>query len=286
MDEQPRVISQELTGGYRKINGTLRKKIKGEPLITVITVCLNRQKDVEKTILSILGQTYNNIEYIIIDGGSHDGTLKVIRKYDKRIAYWMSEKDNGIYDAMNKGIKLASGEWLNFMNAGDVFFSKSTIEKIFQNKKHVAGIVYGDCKINYEAGFSRIQKASDPVDVWKGVVCSHQSLFCKTCLLKNKPFNTKYSLGADYDFFFRNYVKKIKFEQLTFPVSTCSAGGIVDNNLMRGFFDILTIARKYSPGLRTELHYLFLFCKMCILMITKKILPRNFYFVLLKAKWG
>lgn len=101
--------------------------------ITVITVCYNAADTLEQTIESVINQTYQNIEYIIVDGGSTDETLSIIRKYEHKITKWISEPDKGIYDAMNKGIEMASGEWLNFMNAGDVFASKDVLEKIFSS---------------------------------------------------------------------------------------------------------------------------------------------------------
>ena len=87
-----------------------------DPLISIVTVSYNAVATIEQTILSVINQTYPNIEYIIIDGGSKDGTIDIIRKYADQIAYWVSEPDEGIYDAMNKGIKIATGEWINFMN--------------------------------------------------------------------------------------------------------------------------------------------------------------------------
>jgi len=93
--------------------------MQNKPLISIITVVFNSEKYIEETILSIINQTYQNIEYIIIDGGSTDSTIDIIKKYENKISYWISEKDGGVYDAMNKGIKVSNGEWINFINAGD-----------------------------------------------------------------------------------------------------------------------------------------------------------------------
>lgn len=98
--------------------------------ITVVTVCFNAESVLEQTMQSVLNQTYKNVEYLIIDGGSKDGTLDIIKKYSDKVK-WISEPDKGIYDAMNKGVKMASGEWINFMNAGDRFASNDVLEKIF-----------------------------------------------------------------------------------------------------------------------------------------------------------
>jgi glycosyltransferase involved in cell wall biosynthesis len=102
-----------------------------KPLVTVITVCFNCKSDIEKTIKSVLEQTYDNIEYLIIDGGSTDGTVDVIKTYSDRLAYWVSEPDRGIYDAMNKGLQKAAGEWVNFMNVGDLFVDEMVATDLF-----------------------------------------------------------------------------------------------------------------------------------------------------------
>lgn len=100
--------------------------------ISIITVCFNCADQLEKTILSYMSQTYNDKELIVVDGGSNDRTIEVINKYHENISKWISEPDEGIYDAMNKGLSLAVGEWVNFMNAGDVFTDKNVLTNIFK----------------------------------------------------------------------------------------------------------------------------------------------------------
>ena len=103
-------------------------------VVPIITVSLNAEKYIEKTILSVINQDYNNIEYIIIDGKSKDRTIEIIKKYERKIKIWISETDSGIYDAMNKGIKFSKGDWINVMNAGDTFVSSKTVSLIMSSK--------------------------------------------------------------------------------------------------------------------------------------------------------
>ena len=127
-----------------------------DPLISIVTVSYNAVATIEQTILSVINQTYPNIEYIIIDGGSKDGTIDIIRKYADQIAYWVSEPDEGIYDAMNKGIKIATGEWINFMNCGDSFLDMKVLNKIFissiLNEYEGVDILYGNRVSVYSFG--------------------------------------------------------------------------------------------------------------------------------------
>ncbi|RXE60893.1 glycosyltransferase, partial [Muribaculaceae bacterium Isolate-001 (NCI)] len=109
---------------------------KASQKITVVTVCYNAVKEIEKTIQSVISQTYDNVEYIIVDGGSTDGTLDIIRKYSSRITRWVSEPDKGIFDAMNKSAHMATGEYINFMNAGDLFFDEKVLSDIFAGRSY------------------------------------------------------------------------------------------------------------------------------------------------------
>jgi len=115
-------------GGLRT-KGIFKKYLPGKPLISVITVVFNGEKFIEDTIKSVISQNYDNIEYLIIDGDSKDGTLGIIKKYEDRIDYWQSEPDSGIFEAMNKGIKLARGDWIHLLNSDDYYLNKEVIAK-------------------------------------------------------------------------------------------------------------------------------------------------------------
>src|ERR1700722_6602734 len=124
---------------------------KVRPLLSVITIVYNNVKGIERTMLSVLSQTYPNIEYIVVDGLSNDGTLGVIMKYENRIAKFSSEKDDGIYDAMNKGLDLATGDYVIFMNSGDEFFDADTVAAVFASGDD-ADIYYGETEMIDSSG--------------------------------------------------------------------------------------------------------------------------------------
>lgn len=182
------------------------------PLITVVTVCYNAVNELEKTMLSVLNQTYDNIEYIVIDGGSKDGTVDIIKKYADRLAYWVSGPDKGIYDAMNKGIRVAKGEWINFMNAGDRFYDEDSILNMYSTKVYLnADIIYGYQVHEYEYG-SYVRKRLDLSNFSSSMPIGHPSSFVRTQLLKENLFDTQYHIAADYNFFFKMFLSNKRFE--------------------------------------------------------------------------
>lgn len=190
--------------------------------ISIITICYNAVDTIEKTILSVINQDYNDIEYIVIDGGSSDGTTDIIKKYENNIAYWISEPDKGIYDAMNKGIKAATGEWINFMNSGDTFIDNNIISRIgFENLNKDIAYVYGDNLDLHDDGKLTYYKAKSHKNVNRGIFCCHQSSFVST---KNKDlllFDTRYRISADYNqqlSLYRSYGGKA-FYYFPYPVS-------------------------------------------------------------------
>ena len=136
-----------LKEGGKRVKGCYRHNLKNKPLITIVTVVLNNSKDLDKTIKSVLLQKYENIEYIIIDGGSNGSVISKIKKYDDYIDYWISQKDDGIFDAQNKGIRLASGDFICVLNVGDYFTENGLnhiIKKIKKNKN--LDIIFGAVK--------------------------------------------------------------------------------------------------------------------------------------------
>ena len=131
-----------------------------DTLISIVTVSYNAVLTIEQTILSVINQTYPNVEYIIIDGGSTDGTVDIIKKYANKIAYWVSEPDKGIYDAMNKGGLKATGDFIQFLNAGDWFENEHVIEKIFKDWYKRVDVIYGDMIIRRSDSFVLDQRTS------------------------------------------------------------------------------------------------------------------------------
>jgi glycosyltransferase involved in cell wall biosynthesis len=174
------------------------------PKVSIITIVWNDAKGLEKTIQSVIHQTYENIEYIIIDGGSTDATVDIIKKYKNKIDYWVSEKDKGIYDAMNKGIQAATGTWVNFMNAGDTFVDNEVLEKInFESFKNDI-LVYGKKLQN--------NKIINPLPIKVLEVgeihANHQSMFFNKYLLENElKYDLQYKIYADYELVNKIYLK-------------------------------------------------------------------------------
>ncbi|MFV0432052.1 MAG: glycosyltransferase family 2 protein, partial [Alphaproteobacteria bacterium] len=198
---------------------------------------------------SVINQTYSNIEYILIDGASKDSTVDIIKEYeplakDKGIDYkWISESDNGIYEAMNKGLEIVIGEWVNFMNCGDVFYDNSILSKIFIGNTYDEDIIYGSYKVKHN---NKIKDGkSRPLDdIWKGNFVCHQSVFVKSPILRKYKFNEAFRISADADFFYRAYKDGLKFNCIDVCVSVFLAGGISDSNRIEAIVEDWFIVDK------------------------------------------
>ena len=244
-------------GGLRT-KGYFKKSFEDKPLISIITVVFNGEKYLEETIQSVINQTYDNVEYIIIDGGSTDGTLDIIKKYEDQIDYWVSEKDKGIYDAMNKGIDLATGEWINFMNAGDGFYKDNTLSEIFVNNKYQnMKILYGDVETNY-GNFKVIHKAGSLSNLYKSMQFSHQSIFFNSKYHKENKYNLSYKLSADYLNIISIYSEeKDSFLYLNTPISIVNTDGVSEINIFHSVLEHWKAVKQIKKNnLKLDFYYI------------------------------
>jgi glycosyltransferase involved in cell wall biosynthesis len=197
------------------------------PLISIITVVYNGASTLEQTILSVINQTYKNIEYIIIDGGSTDGTIDIIKKYEKHLACWVSEPDEGIYDAMNKGIDKATGEWIGLLNSGDVY-TQDVLHIISQEVTNNPDIelFFGNMKIIHNKKYLRDEIFNGIIDCKMMNIC-HPTVFVKRDIYSiYGVFDKKFPIAADYDILLRFYKKHVKFKYLNIFITIFSIGGI------------------------------------------------------------
>jgi len=217
------------------------------PLISVITVVYNGEKHIEQCINSVLAQTYPNIEYIVIDGGSSDSTRSIIEKYASEIDFFLSEKDQGIYDAMNKGIKNSNGDYIIFMNADDFFYNEEVIALIdFGNvKNNMIDIVYGRTNVIDDGHCWIVGKEVDFLGLSEYAIC-HQSVFVsKECYLNNGMFNLGYKIASDYEFFVKSFSKGAKSLFYPLIISSIREGGVSTSNLYKTVTEKLAIFRAY-----------------------------------------
>ena len=168
--------------------------------ITVVTICRNAAVNIRETIESVISQTYKDFEYVVVDGVSTDGTLDIIKEYQHAFPIRLiSEKDENLFDAMNKGARMALGQWVNFMNAGDFFMDKDVLSKISGYLTSERDLVYGATEFRYD-GFAVIRKPLPVSDFWKKMPYNHQSLFIKTDIINEHLFKYHdYFLAADYE---------------------------------------------------------------------------------------
>ena len=204
---------------WRSINSIEKRWVKSKmhnPKISIITVSYNAAKTIEQTILSVVNQTYPNIEYVIIDGGSTDGTIDIIKKYEDQIAYWVSEPDNGIYDAMNKGIDVAIGDYIFFLGADDTLTSANIIEEVavfickyIKSDQILCGKVF--MIDNNTQMIKENTRRYSLSDIKSGAMPPHQGMFMPKCLLDEKiHFDINYNIAADFEVLLKNIMKGIQ----------------------------------------------------------------------------
>ncbi|MDR6762508.1 glycosyltransferase involved in cell wall biosynthesis [Flavobacterium sp. 2755] len=214
--------------------------------ITVVTVVYNGADIIENTIANLINQTYDNIEYIIVDGGSKDGTQDIIRKYEEKISLWKSEPDKGIYDAMNKAIQLATGDYIYFLNVGDNFYSNKTLENIITQSQY-EDVIYGNTCIK-DLNSERIAKAY-PLNLdWKTMPYCHQSVLIKRTFLINNLFDLSYKIAADYNQYHELKKSKAVFKFVDETISIYDNSGFSSQNAKQMLNEYIDISVKNSPG--------------------------------------
>lgn len=201
------------------------------PLISIITVSKNSRALLEETILSVANQSYHNFEYIIIDGGSVDGTSELVKKNLVHINKFISEEDDGIYDAMNKGIKNARGDWIYFLNAGDKLNTKDVIKKISETiiENNKLDIIYGDYELVQNNKKSRIiiqtPELINKKFLLRSTVCQQAVFFNKSIFKRYGSFRVKFTIVADYDRLLHAFMVGCRFKKVNIIICEYLEGG-------------------------------------------------------------
>ena len=219
--------------------------------LSIITINYNNCDGLRKTIESVIAQTTRDFEYIVIDGGSTDGSVDVIKEYADYIDYWVSEPDKGIYNAMNKATDMASGKWLLFLNAGDQLVDEKVLAEVAKNDCDNTAILYGDVFYCLYKLYKKIP-AGTPDELKNGMVFCHQSAFIARKKMAEYRYDESYRIGADYDFICRCYKSGEQFKKLDIPISVFELGG-ASSNPVKHMFEQLKIQNKNS--LITEEEY-------------------------------
>jgi Glycosyltransferases involved in cell wall biogenesis len=231
------------------------------PLFSIITVTYNASQFLEQTILSIISQSYRNIEFIVIDGNSTDGTQDIIRKYESHIAYWISEPDNGLYDAMNKGLAKATGDYVWFINAGDEIYSPDTVAQFAAKlPETLPDIIYGETEIidanGQSLGMRRLH-APEKLN-WKsfrmGMLVCHQSFIVHRKIAPAYDLSYRYSSDIDWcircmknaEFLFNSRLSLSKFRE----------GGMTTENRKASLKERYLIMCKYYGKIPTQLRHI------------------------------
>lgn len=231
------------------------------PKLSVITIVYNNVKDIERTMLSVLNQTYANIEYIVIDGASTDGTVEAIEKYKERLGKFISAQDNGIYDAMNKGLALATGEYVLFMNSGDEIYAPETVSEVFAAAPS-GDIYYGETEMydeNWKSLGQRRHSAPEHFD-WRsfkfGMNISHQAIYIKRSLAE--PFDLKYKYSSDIDWIIKAAKKSSNIVNTHQYVAKYLVGGMSKQKHLESLKERFKILSHYYGLVPTLINHIFI----------------------------
>lgn len=237
-------------GGLQS-KGIMKTSKAGYPLITILTVVYNGSKVIERSIQSVINQTYDNIQYIIIDGASSDSTVEILKKFDSNIDFWQSEPDNGIYNAMNKGVEFARGDFLLILGADDLLFSSDVISIIVNNMTDWNTCYYGDAYNNYTRLLCDYKYSLNKMLI--GNMCQ-QTIFYPKKFYSNHKFTEDYKLFADWEYNFYLW-KEIKLQYLPVTIVNYSGTGASSNSHDVIFEDNKNLMIKEILGKKTYIKY-------------------------------
>jgi glycosyltransferase involved in cell wall biosynthesis len=224
------------------------------PLVSIITIVFNGEKTIQRTLESVKRQTYLNIEHIIIDGGSTDKTLEIIKRFETSITFWHSEKDNGISDAFNKGIGAAKGIIIGFLNADD-WYNPNTIETIIPFFNQFS-VVYGDVQF-WEDNEIKHRTYADHSKLKQGMTLAHPAVFVKRSMYeKYGVFNVNYKIAMDYEFIARLYFNQESFHNIHGVLVNMSLGGLSDRNWLKAFKEEKKVKSLYLGVIRSNYFFL------------------------------
>ena len=270
-------------GGLRKHGRFSEESQSEEPLVTIVTVVRNGVETIEQTIRSVLGQTYTNIEYIVIDGCSTDGTLDIIKKYEENIAYWISEPDNGISDAFNKGIARATGEFVALINADDWMSSDQVEQAVNVLKQHSADFVFGDLIYHNEDGGENHRIKGDPE--YKKAINSKMPALCHPSVMARRSayqraglFDPRYRYAMDYEWFLRLHRTGGRGIYSMNITAHMRLAGISDRSYLKSLKEVRNIAVQYGqPAWIANFLFAFRIMKSFSRRWLEKLLPRGMY---------
>lgn len=223
--------SSPMQGGLRR-QGYFKESTEDKPLVTIVTVVFNGASTIEETIRSVLYQTYDNVEYIIVDGGSDDGTREIIRTYDDVIDYWVTEPDNGIYSAMNKAVSLASGKYIHFLNADDHYLHSGVLDMVIALFESTGSqIIIGDALMLSKrsgSGYIRHSDVNKYYYLFRGM--PQQAFFYDAGLFEAARFDESFAIAADLDFYLSRLLgRKTSIRRVDWPVVVFNTGAASSN---------------------------------------------------------
>ena len=223
--------------------------------VSVITVVRNGREGFVRTAESVYAQHGCAIEYIVVDGASTDGTVAEIERLGDRIARWESRPDSGIYEAMNRGVSLAAGEWLLFLNAGDTLAASDAVARLHDAATADVDVIYGDHCFRESDGRLRHKRARTPATLWRGMIASHQSMLIRRALCLEHPYDSSLRIAGDFALLIALDRAGARWRRVPATIALMERGGISDVRRFAALREWRTVARTLAPAWKVEPYY-------------------------------